>query len=56
RSRCQAHNGFFTVLAAPPEWKQTLDLWGNQGQVLPIMQKLKHQFDPQQQLSPGRFI
>ncbi|NEQ99946.1 MAG: FAD-binding oxidoreductase, partial [Cyanothece sp. SIO2G6] len=27
RSRCQAHDGFFTVLAAPPEWKQTLDLW-----------------------------
>ncbi|MEB3229360.1 MAG: FAD-binding oxidoreductase [Leptolyngbyaceae bacterium] len=56
RQRCQSFNGFLSVLAAPSPWKQTLDLWGYQGQALGLMQRLKHQFDPQHQLSPGRFI
>ncbi|MGK7889266.1 MAG: FAD-binding oxidoreductase [Leptolyngbyaceae cyanobacterium] len=56
RARCQADNGFLSVLAVPPAWKQILDLWGYPGEALSVMQRLKHQFDPRQQLSPGRFI
>lgn len=51
------HNqGFLTVLSAPPAVKQKLDVWGYSGNALELMRKIKEQFDPQQLLSPHRFI
>lgn len=56
RQFCQTQGGFFTVLAAPPDLKQKIDLWGYPGNALPIMQRLKTQFDPEHLLSPHRFV
>ena len=56
RSLCQQHQGFLTVLSAPLNIKQQLDVWGYTGNALNIMQKIKYQFDPQNILNPGRFI
>ena len=56
RSLCQEQRGFLTVLESPPSLKQQLDTWGYTGNALEIMRKLKQQFDPEQILSPGRFV
>lgn len=56
RNHCQSNSGFLTVLEAPLSWKQELDIWGYSGNSLPIMHRLKQQFDPKNLLSPGRFV
>lgn len=56
RQFCQMHGGFLTVLAAPPDLKRQLDPWGDVGSGLPVMQRLKAQFDPHLLLSPQRFV
>ena len=56
RSLCETHRGFLTILEAPAELKQQLDPWGYTGNALAIMRKLKQQFDPDNILSPGRFV
>ncbi|NET09746.1 MAG: FAD-binding oxidoreductase [Merismopedia sp. SIO2A8] len=56
RSHCEACGGFLTVLEAPEEWKQSVDLWGYKGNALPMMRRIKQQFDPDGHLSPGRFV
>jgi glycolate oxidase FAD binding subunit len=44
------------VLAAPPEWKRGIDIWGPAPETLPVMQSLKEQFDPGRVLNAGRFV
>jgi glycolate oxidase FAD binding subunit len=44
-----------TVLAAPPDWKRGIDVWGPEPAGLDIMRALKEQFDPHRVLNPGRF-
>ncbi len=56
RQQCQNDQGYLSLLAAPTEYKQQLDVWGYSGNALEIMQKLKQQFDPQAILSPQRFV
>ncbi len=56
RSHCQSHKGFLTVLEAPAGLKQQLDVWGYSGNALPVMQRIKEQFDPKKTLNPGRFV
>jgi glycolate oxidase FAD binding subunit len=56
RQWCETCGGFLTVLAAPIALKQQFDVWGNVGNSLPLMKTLKQQFDPQNLLSPGRFV
>ncbi|MEM6611014.1 MAG: FAD-binding oxidoreductase [Cyanobacteria bacterium P01_C01_bin.72] len=56
RSHCQQHQGFLTILDAPPAVKQQIDIWGYSGNALKTMAALKNQFDPQNILNPGRFI
>lgn len=56
RRFCQARGGFLTLLAAPADLKSRLDPWGEIGNALPIMQRLKAQFDPNSILSPHRFV
>lgn len=56
RSLCQRASGFLTVLEAPVAFKQQLDVWGYPGNALDLMHKIKQQFDPQNLLSPYRFI
>jgi glycolate oxidase FAD binding subunit len=50
------HGGFAVVETAPPEAKTQLEVWGSPPSSFPLLKALKHQFDPERVLSPGRFI
>lgn len=56
RRGCEAKGGFLTVLAAPADIKQQLDVWGYNGSAIDLMRRIKQQFDPENLLSPYRFI
>ena len=56
RSLCEENRGFLTILSAPTHIKQQLEPWGYTGNALAIMRLIKQQFDPENILSPGRFI
>ena len=56
RSHCQQNQGFLTILAAPQDIKQKLDVWGYSGNALKTMEALKNQFDPQNIFNPGLFM
>lgn len=56
RSHCQQHGGYLTLLAASTSLKAQIDPWGYDGNALPLMTKIKQQFDPNNLLSPGRFV
>ncbi len=46
RSLCESSNGFLSILQAPSQLKQEIDVWGYPGNALELMRKLKQQFDP----------
>jgi glycolate oxidase FAD binding subunit len=48
--------GSLIVTSAPIEVKQRIDVWGDAGTALPLMRRLKEQFDPRSTLNPGRFV
>ncbi|GAC1326954.1 MAG: FAD-binding oxidoreductase [Mycobacteriales bacterium] len=56
RSTLAAYDGSAVVLQAPPEVKAGLDVWGPVGDALPVMRRVKEQFDPHNRMSPGRFV
>ena len=56
RRGCEAKGGFLTVLAAPTDIKQELDVWGYTGSAIDLMRRIKQQFDPENIFSPHRFI
>jgi len=41
---------------APPRVKRAVDVWGDPGDALPLMTRVKQRFDPHGTLSPGRFV
>jgi glycolate oxidase FAD binding subunit len=56
RSRTQAFSGFLTILSAPVAVKEQIDVWGYTGNALPLMRRIKEQFDSKNIFSPGRFV
>jgi glycolate oxidase FAD binding subunit len=56
RNLCEQNSGFLTILSAPVEVKQKLDVWGYSGNGLELMRAIKKQFDAENILSPGRFV
>ena len=54
RTNCEANGGFLSVLQAPVEIKQQIDVWGYRGNAVPLMREIKQQFDPDGILNPGR--
>lgn len=56
RRHCQAAAGFLTLIEAPQSLKRQIDIWGYTGNAKPAMERIKQQFDPQNQLSPQRFM
>jgi len=56
RSHAEANGGFVSILQAPAELKQSIDVWGYTGNALQVMSDIKEKFDPHQLLSPGRFV
>ncbi|MBB2891018.1 FAD-binding oxidoreductase [Flexivirga oryzae] len=55
RARAGRQGGAVVVLTAPLEIRRNVDVWGPVNG-LPVMQRLKQEFDPGQQLAPGRFV
>ena len=56
RSLAQENRGFLTILEADQSIKKQFEPWGYSGNALPLMKKIKKQFDPQNLFSPSRFI
>ncbi|OKH16972.1 FAD-binding oxidoreductase [[Limnothrix rosea] IAM M-220] len=56
RRYCAQYNGFLTMLEAPYNTKMQFEPWGYTGNALPLMKKMKTQFDPSGLLSPQRFL
>jgi len=56
RQWCESLGGFLTVLAAPLEMKQKLDIWGYNQNGLDLMRRIKQKFDPKNILNPHSFV
>ncbi|MGD1807799.1 FAD-binding oxidoreductase [Dapis sp. BLCC M126] len=56
RRWCESVGGFLTVLAAPLEMKEKLDVWGYHQNGLDLMRGIKQKFDPQNILNPHSFV
>lgn len=56
RAQLAPRDGTVVVLAAPPVVKARLDVWGIALDVLPLMQRVRAQFDPNGILNPGRLV
>jgi glycolate oxidase FAD binding subunit len=56
RAEVEGLGGSLVVLQCSPEVKARVDVWGTTGDALPIMRRVKEQFDPAAILNPGRFV
>jgi glycolate oxidase FAD binding subunit len=54
RRELEAAGGSLFVLKQAPE--HTVDCWGALPDSVPLMREVKHRFDPQGVLNPGRFL
>jgi glycolate oxidase FAD binding subunit len=55
RGAVESDGGSVVILRAASE-TDGLDVWGDAGDALPLMQSVKQQFDPGNTLNPGRFV
>jgi glycolate oxidase FAD binding subunit len=55
RRELESAEGSLTLLRCPLEMKKRFDVWPSAGDALPLMRRVKEQFDPKGTLSPGRF-
>jgi glycolate oxidase FAD binding subunit len=56
RRKVEMDDGSLVVLRCPPEVGRGVDAWGYAGDALPLMKRVKRQFDPSNTLNPGRFV
>jgi glycolate oxidase FAD binding subunit len=56
RAALAARGGTLVVAEAPPALKRAVDVWGPPGDAVELMRRVKRQFDPDRQMSPGRFV
>lgn len=56
RRRLRGREAHVVVTTAPPAVKQAIDVWGDAGNALPLMRRVKARFDPRGTLNPGRFV
>jgi FAD/FMN-containing dehydrogenase len=56
RAAAVARGGSLFVARAPAGVTARLDAWGDPGDALPLMRRVKEQFDPRGCLNPGRFV
>jgi glycolate oxidase FAD binding subunit len=55
-AEAQERRGHANLLAAPPNLKLGVDVWGPPPPTLSLMREIKRQFDPENLLNPGRFV
>jgi glycolate oxidase FAD binding subunit len=56
RQQLAAHRGSLVVLRAPAALRAEIDIWGEVGNSLPLMKRIKEQFDPGAIMNRGRFV
>jgi glycolate oxidase FAD binding subunit len=56
RQQCEAAGGYLSVLTAPNQTKQQMEVWGYQGAAVAVMKKLREQFDRESIFNPGKFF
>jgi glycolate oxidase FAD binding subunit len=56
QASCAGIGAHATIPWCPPEWKNSLSIWGQDRGDMAQMRKLKTAFDPHGILSPGRFV
>ena len=56
RQRVMPIGSYAVVERCPVETKANLEVWGDPGEAIGIMRRLKHNFDPKGILNPGRFV
>jgi glycolate oxidase FAD binding subunit len=56
RETVAAQGGTVVVLHCPPALRGQVDVWGPAGDALPLMRRVKAEFDPHGILNPGRFV
>lgn len=56
RSEIEQLKGSLVILHCPPTVKKHVDMWGSGGDALPLMRRVKQQFDPLNVLNPHRFV
>jgi glycolate oxidase FAD binding subunit len=56
RADVQKLGGSLVILRCIPDIKRRIDVWPDVGSALPLMKRIKTQFDPRGTLSPGRFV
>lgn len=56
RRAAERAQGSLVLMAAPPEVMTSVGAWGTPPATIEIMQRLKHAFDPDGILNPGRFV
>jgi glycolate dehydrogenase FAD-binding subunit len=56
RAQFEAQEGSAVVLTSPASMKSKIDAWGTAPDSLPLMRRIKEQFDPAGMLNPGRFV
>lgn len=54
RGECEAAGGYLSVLQAPEDLKQSIDVWDYRGNAVTLMRAIKQQFDPDNMLNPAR--
>ena len=54
RTHAESAGGFLSVLQAPVDVKEKIDVWGYRGNAVPLMREIKQQFDPVGILNPGK--
>jgi glycolate oxidase FAD binding subunit len=55
-AEARKHRGHAVMLAAPPNLKDGVDVWGPPPASLNLMREIKRRFDPKNLLNPGRFV
>lgn len=56
RGDLAAREGSLSMLAGSPALKQRIEVWGDPGDALLLMRRVKERFDPLRILNPGRFV
>jgi glycolate oxidase FAD binding subunit len=56
RTHLESCGGSLALLHAPAEIGHRVETWGSAGSALPLMRRVKEQFDPGHILNPGRFV
>jgi glycolate oxidase FAD binding subunit len=56
RPELEGRGGFLVVERATPAAKATLDVWGDAGEGLGLMRRVKAAFDPHGVFAPGRYV